>query len=270
MSDQQTRIAELLLESDRLIRSGRYAAADEILQQILGADPVNDNARKYQDRIQHLVRQLSQRSDLTKEMRDEIRNYSQRLASRKVGESRTLLDAARTALEQGDVKKASVDAARAVSLDPGNSYAKALLQLLTDLLKKHAASPDDPDGIFRYRSFVWETWHLGNPSEVQLGILKGVQKQLGIPDDAARRVERELRNRLYKDALTAIWRSGGISAFSLPEVEELQRKFGVSAIDHLGIESALLREMRKDRARGTVLVVDEDPDQLLEITKQLR
>src|ERR1041384_5270516 len=232
MSDQQSRIAELLLQSDRLIHSGRYSAADEILQQILDADPGNDNARKYQERIQYLVKQLSQRSDLTKDARDEIRKYSQLLASRKVAESRALLNTARASIEQGDIRKASFDIVRALALDPGNSYAKALMQLLTDMQKKRAASPDDPDSIFCYRSFVWETWHLGNPSEAQLGILKGVQKQLAIGDDAAKRVERESRNRLYKDALAAIWRSGGIAAFSLREVEELQRKFGIPAIDH--------------------------------------
>ncbi len=270
MSDQQSRIGELLVESDRLIRSGRYSAADELLQDVLGADPGNDNARKYLDRIQYLVKQLSQRSDLTKEVRDEIRNYSALLAARKLSQSASLLDAARKYIEAGDIKKASVDTARALALDPGNSYARALMQQLTDLQKKHAGSPDDPDNILKFRSFVWETWHKGNPSEVQRGILKGVQKQLGILDDAAIRVETELRNRLYKDALTEIWRGGGISAFSLPEVERLQTKFGVSPIDHVAVESALVRDMRKELVRATVLVVDEDSNHLLEITKQLR
>lgn len=267
---QKQQIAEWLREADKLIRAGRYLVADEILQQVLGIDPANENARSYQERIQFLIKQLSQRPGLSKNLQEEIRSYSELLLRRKTNQSGSLLDTARKFLEDGDMKKASEDIAKALALDPGNSYAKALMQRLGELQKKHTGSPQDPENVFSYRSFIWETWNGGRPTEAQAAILKSLQKQLGIPEEAAEQIEHEVRNRLYRDALTEIWRSGGISAFTIATVDELREKFGVSKADHLLVESALLREMRKDRVRGTILVVDEDENGLLDITQKLR
>ena len=81
---EQSRIADAIRESDKLIRAGRYLVADELLQQVLTLDPGNESARSYQDRIQFLIKQLSQRPGLSKELVEEIRKYSELLVRRKV------------------------------------------------------------------------------------------------------------------------------------------------------------------------------------------
>jgi len=268
--NEKKQITDWLLESDKLIRSGRYLVADELLQKVLGVDPTNENARSYQERIQFLIKQLSQRAGLSTELQEEIRKYTELLGRRKVSQSSSLVEMAQKSLEAGDLKRAFIDITKALALDPENSYAKALMQQLAELQKKHSGSPQDPENVFKFRSFAWETWHRSHPTEAQLGNLKRLQRQLAIPDEAASQIEREVRNRLYRDALAEIWRSGGISAFTLPVIDELRNRYGVSKADHQAVEMALLKESRNDRVRGTVLVVEEDENSLLEVTQKLR
>jgi CheY-like chemotaxis protein len=267
---QKSKITNWLREADLLIRSGRYLVADDLLQEVLRLDPKNDSARSFQDRIQFLIKQLSQRPNLSKELQEEVKKYSELMVKRRVNKSSSLVELAQKFLEDGDLKQSSDYIARALALDPGNAYAKALMHRLGELQKKHSGSPQDPDNVFKYRSFIWETWHKGQPSEAQLGILKSMQRALSITDEAAVQIEKEVRNRLYRDSLAEIWRSGGISAFTEPAIEDLRKNLGVTKADHLNVEAALLKEMPKARVRGTVLVVEEDEGSLLEITQKLR
>ena len=267
---QKNKIINWLREADLLIRSGRYLVADDLLQEVLRLDPGNDNARSFQDRIAFLIKQLSQRPNLTKEVQDEVKKYSDLMVKRRVSKSSSLVELAQKFLEDGDLKQTSDYIARALALDPGNTYAKALMGRLTELQKKHSGSAQDPDNVFKYRSFIWETWHKGQPSEAQLGILKSMQRALGINDETAAQIEKEVRNRLYRDSLAEIWRTGGISAFTEPAIEELRKRLEVSKTDHLSVEAALLREMPKVRVRGTILIVDEDENSLLEIAQHVR
>jgi CheY-like chemotaxis protein len=267
---QKNKITNWLREADLLIRSGRYLVADDLLQEVLRLEPANDTARSFQDRITFLVKQLSQRPNITKEVADEVKKYSELMVKRRVSKSSSLVELAQKYLEDGDLKLTSDYIARALALDPGNTYAKALMNRLSELQKKHSGSPSDPENVFKYRSFIWETWRKGQPSEAQLGILKSMQHALGITDEAAVQVEKEVRNRLYRDSLAEIWRTGGISAFNERAVEELRQKLDVSKTDHLTVEAALLQEMPKVRVRGTVLVVDENEDSLLEIAQKVR
>ena len=50
----------------------------------------------------------------------------------------------------------------------------------------------------------------------------------------------------------------------------MQAKFGVTPADRQSVEASLLRDMRKEKVRGTVMVVDGDERSLLEITQKLR
>jgi len=263
-------IADWLREVDKLIRAGRYLAADGFLQKIFNVDPDNELAVSYQDRIQFLIKQLSQRTGLSKDIEAEIRKYAELLRQRRLNQTSSLLVTAQRLLDRGDVNKAYADASKALALDPANNYAKALVHRLTELQKRQGGTGQDPDNVFNFRSFVWDTWKKGEPSEIQLGTLKKVQRELGIEDDAAKQIEREVKNRLYREALNEVWQTGGISAFTVAKVEELRAAFGVARADHLVVESTLLREVRKNRVRGTVLVVEDNEKSLLELAQILR
>src|ERR1043166_3471330 len=97
-----------------------------------------------------------------------------------------------------------------------------------------------------------------------------MQEELGITIGTRLALEREVRNSLYKDALREIWNTGGLSAFTSTTIDELRHKFAISMVDHSFVEGALLKEVRKNKVKATILVLDEDEGNLLEIAKQLR
>ena len=74
--NQKTQTEEWLREADKNIRMGRYLAADELLQKIFAIHPQNTTAHAFQDRIQFLIRQLSQRVGLEDDMYKEIKKYN--------------------------------------------------------------------------------------------------------------------------------------------------------------------------------------------------
>ncbi|MBI4811121.1 MAG: response regulator [Ignavibacteriales bacterium] len=97
-----------------------------------------------------------------------------------------------------------------------------------------------------------------------------MQRELNISEGKLLEFERDIKNTLYKESLQEIWLTGGLAAFTPEVIDTLRKKFEISRIDHSVIEAALLREFRKNRIRGTILVVDEDDKTLLEISSQLR
>src|SRR5258708_7405007 len=88
----KNKITNWLREADLLIRSGRYLVADDLLQEVLRLDPRNENARSFQDRIAFLIKQLSQRPNLTKEVQEEVRKYSDLMVKRRVSKSSSLVE----------------------------------------------------------------------------------------------------------------------------------------------------------------------------------
>jgi PleD family two-component response regulator len=97
-----------------------------------------------------------------------------------------------------------------------------------------------------------------------------LQNELNIPEGECLALERRTRNSLYKDALREIWNKGGIAAFSLSAIEEIRNKFAISQFDYPAIEVELIREMRKNKVKATILVVDEDETVLTSVKGTLR
>jgi CheY-like chemotaxis protein len=267
---QKSQIEDWLRATDKRIREGRYLAADELLQKVFAIQPHNEVAHSYQDRIQFLIKQLSQRVGIAKDIHSEIRKYSDLIRERRSHRVSTLLVNAQKLLEDGFFKKANDNATRVLSLDPENIYAKALLARLTELQQKAGGASLNTENEYKFCSILRESWHHGQPSEAQEQILAKMQKQLGIADGRRIGLERDIKNILYKDELRAIWMTGGLSAFTPSLVDSLREKFAVSHMDHSFIESSLIKELRKNRIKGTVLVADGDENALLEITHELR
>ena len=260
-------IEELLKQADVHIRAGRYIAADELLQKVFAVQPANEAARTHQDRIQFHTKQLSQRVGLEHDLYHEIVKYREIIAKRNANHVNLLLSSAQQFLEQGSFKKASDQAKKATALDPENVFAKAILQRLAEL---EAKGGEATSRELKFSSLLKELWRNGMPSVSQLQVIEKLQQELKITDTRRKEMERELRNSLYKDELHRIWLTGGLSAFTPEFVDELHKKYKISRLDHSVIEATLLREVRKNRIRGNVLVVDSDEDTLLEISSRLR
>ncbi len=267
---QKMQIEEWLRQADKHIRAGRYFVADEELQKVFTVDPDNDIASSYEDRIQFLIKQLSQRVGMNVELSVQIRKYNEIIAERKVNRINSFLVKAQRAIEEGFLKKASDAVRRALALDPQNVYALALRQRIGELQRDAAKNPALSEAELKFRALLTEMWKYGNPTEAQKSIIMNTQQQLKIGEANRLVLERQIKNAFYKEALHGIWNTGGISAFTTAMVEQLRGKYSVSIVDHSAIEAALLKEVRKNKVKATILVVDEDETLLLDIAHHLR
>ena len=269
-SVRKLEIDDWLRQADKCIREGRYLAADEYLQRVFAIQPENEIAYSYQDRIQFMIKQLSQRVGLSKEIQVEIRKYKDLVVQRKSTQISSYLLSAQKLLNEGYFRKAYDHATRALALDSDSVYAKSLVQRITELLHKESSEISRTEAEYRYRSLLHEVWLEGAPTGEKAALLDVKQKELNVPDGMRLALEREVKNQLYHDALREIWLLGGISAFTPSAIDQLRENFKISRIDHSTIEATLLKEVRKNKVKATVFVIDEDENNLMEIAHQLR
>ncbi len=267
---KKPQIDEWLRQTDTLIRAGRYLAADELLQKVFTADPENGTAASYQDRIQFLVKQLSQRVGLAQDVQVEIRKYRDLTLQRKSNQVHSLLVKAQQLIDKGNFTKASDHINMALAMDPGNSYTKAVQLRLDEARHQSPGVAVLSDRESKFCSILKESLREGSPSEAQRAILANMRAELKISSQRAEQLEREIRNLLYKDALHGIWLTGGLAAFTNEAVECLRNKYEIARVDHSMIESSMLREVRKNKIRGTILLVEGDEEHLLEMSSKIR
>ncbi len=258
-----------LRQADKCIREGRYIAADELLQKVLHVQPDNTTALTYQDRIQFLIKQLSQRIGLRDELQMEVRKYRDLMIQRRSNQVNTLLVSARQYLEDGYFKRASEQVSKVLAIDAENAYAKGLQQRLSEL-QVDTITGLSKGSEYKFRSLLKESWADGRPPAAQRQIIANIQKDLKVIDETRDLIEREVRNAFYKEGLHEIWVNGGLAAFTDEAIDQLREKFEVSRVDHAFIETGLLREVRKNKLRGVILIVDGDNEVLRQMTRTLR
>lgn len=236
---------------------------------MLNVQPENEVAGSYLDRIQFLVKQLSTRVGLNNETQLEVRKFRDRQIERKSNQINSMLVSAQKMIEDGHLKKAHEQASRALGMDTDNSYAKALLQRINELEKTYGSSTEFENEI-QFRKILTEAWKEGVPARTETERLSSAQGNFKISDKRRSELEREIKNSWYKESLRDLWLAGGLSSFNMDLVEKLRAKFNISRIDHSFIESSLLKEVRKNKVRGTILVVDPDDASLLTLSQVLR
>lgn len=268
---QPAKLKEWLLEAERYILAGRYLAAEKILQRVLMADPSNELALSYRDRIQFLTKQVLHRATLSKEVQTEIRRAKDILYERRMNEASVQLKRGKLLLDEGKYREAQEALTKVIEIDPENAYARALLERMKELYPITEALESGTEADIKFIAALRKAWANGIPSDSEREYLKRLQKELGVNEGHWLMLERKVKNHLYKEALREIWLTGGISAFSSYTIgEELRKKYAVSLIDHSSIEVELFQEVRKNKVKGVILVVDEDERMLLEIARHLR
>ncbi len=266
---QKFQIDEWLRQADKCIREGRYVGADEYLQKVFNLQPENTTARTYHDRIQFLVNQLSQRPGLQSSLHAEIRKYREVMLKRKSNQVNALLVKSRQMLENGYFDDALDGVRKALAIDAGNLYAKELQTRINEL-RGPKGELNEKAQEYMFRSLLKESWMNGRPSGEQERIILDMQKKMKITDEQFREQEQDVKGELYFEALHTLWLDGGLVGFTDAIIADLMRKFSISRIEHSAIESKLLNQVRKNRVRGTILVVDADAELLKELTYKLR
>jgi len=263
-------VAGLLREADTLIRLGRYLAAGMTLDKVQKLDPQNEVAFLYRDRINFISKQIPHRIMLSKDAQAEVQKTRAVLLQRKIDQASELIGKGKESLDAGDFKNALRNFEKALAVDPENMYARALAERLDELQEDGAAGSTTLGGEAKLSAALRDAWRNGVPSGAQEEALKKLQTELGISDGTRLAIQRRIKNSLYKEALRNIWLTGGIAAFASSVLEELRRKFAVSRIDHASLEAEMIHEVRKNKLKGTILVLDEQENELLEISSRLR
>ena len=266
---RKQQIEEWLSAADRFIRAGRYVAADEYLQKVRRIHPSNSTAANYQDRIHFLVRQLSQRVGLDRGIQMEVRRFVDLLETRKTNQVNSYLLDAKKLLEEGHIQKAREHCLKALALDSANTYGKAILHQL-DEMRGQAPLIAEQQEESHFRAFLAELWKKGKPGSEHDGLIASTQSTLNITNARRMEILRSVKNNLYKEALLEIWNTGGLSAFDMETVEQLRVRFDISRLDHSLIETTMLKEVRKNKVRANILIVDSDDANLLQVSQLLR
>ncbi len=266
---QQLQVSDWLRQTDRCIRDGRYVAADEILQKVFKLSPENTTARVYQDRILFLVNQLSHRLGLQPELQAEIRRYRELQRTRNANLVNTQLLEAKKLLDSGHFDRANEYITQALAIDPENMYAKGLQQRLGDLRGPQGKDPT-VEREYLYRSLLMESWTRGTPSADQARIISATREKLHLTDEQVARLELEAKSSCYRDALQELWSNGGLVGFTDETIAGLMEQYSITRLDHARVEAELLHNVRKNRIRGTALLVLPEDALLKELVYTLR
>jgi CheY-like chemotaxis protein len=266
---QKIQLDDWLRQADKCIREGRYIGADEFLQKVFKVQPENTTAHTYQDRIQFLVNQLAQRIGLQSNLHAEIRKYREMILQRKSNEINICLVQARQFLESGSFDNAADQVRRALAIDVNNLYAKELQNRINEL-RGTGGEHNAKEQEYMFRALIKESWGNGRPSEDQQRIITGMQQKYNITEEQYRQHERDVKSELYFEVLHGLWLDGGLVGFTDEIIAELMKRFSISRIEHAAIESKLLNQVRKNRVRGTIMIVDSDDSLLKEFTYKLR
>jgi CheY-like chemotaxis protein len=270
-ASQLAKIKEQLLEADRHILAGRYLAAERALDEVFAVDPHNEVALSYRERIRYLTKQLMQRVSLSKDVQTEIRKAKELLRQKKSKEINDLLAKGKSLMEKDNLKEAARQFRKVLEIDNENIYAKALLERIDELEPQIISGEQVNAAEMNFIAILRQSWRNGVPSDIQMQTIKQAQKEMNISEGRHLALERRIKNFYYKEALKEVWLTGGISAFAAGNLsEELRQKYAVSLIDYTSIEAELIQEVRKNKVRGVVLLVDTDDQILMETARRFR
>jgi hypothetical protein len=211
---------------------------------VLSVHPTSTVALSYHDRIQFLIRQLSQRVGLTAEVQAEIRAYRSLLLQRKSNLINASLASARQMIDSGYLAKASEEVKKVLGIDPTNAYAKALLQRLAET-KYKVETNGFPKGCSSPRS--WPNRGGTERRERSRRESPTPWRSRSESRTPPQGPEKEARSRLYREALEEIWATAGWRPSTWGPWRCPAPLPHLTARPHAP-ESAFLKEVRRNRS----------------------
>ncbi len=184
------------------------------------------------------------------------------------------LKAADGLLKAGQYAQAQEEVQKALGIDPTNIFAKAYadrikIALAQSVAKEEPAPPPPPavvevseEAIRDYQLKVEKVWEDGVKTADEDAVLVAAREKLGIPQEVYERIERKVRVDSYLHAIKIAWHDGEAVDTAAASLEELRNKYGITIEEHIALEGRILFELRADRSKGKILVVDDDKDLL--------
>jgi CheY-like chemotaxis protein len=110
----------------------------------------------------------------------------------------------------------------------------------------------------KYRHALEAFWRYGSVSDPDRAKLEKLRAALEIGEERHEELERSVKLSAYVNAVKEAWQDGLITPNGAAALDDLRSRFQISIDEHLMIESRIMYELHNIRAKGTVLIIDDD------------
>jgi CheY-like chemotaxis protein/predicted Zn-dependent protease with MMP-like domain len=278
-------IARHMRIADDLTRKRQYEDALFEIEKALKIDAKNNNVRQFYERVK-VYQQKTQNAQKAKEAAAEM-SLEQRMEV-----IPKFLAQAEQLLAKRDYKGALSQLAEVYKIDPTNYYAQAFSDRIDQLMSEErsaaskafraVAAPTNAEGVagtaagpeggslIFYRELLKQYWFDGKLNEKETAHLAEVRALFGISDDDDERLSKEVKFDAYVEALWLAWIDGVVTDTERRLLESMRDKYDISPTEHQQAESRVSQLRKENGAKPVILIVDEDKNHSLAVSKGLR
>jgi CheY-like chemotaxis protein len=183
--------------------------------------------------------------------------------------------------------------AEVYKIDPTNYYAQAFSDRIDQLMTEEKAAASkafqvaatttsapsagtesqptmDAGSLIFYRELLRQYWFDGKLNEKETAHLAEVRALFQIADADHERLSKEVRFEAYVEALWLAWMDGIVTETERRVLEAMREKYAISPTENQQAELRV-QQLRKEHSRKPViLIVDEDKNHSLAVSKTLR
>lgn len=220
-------ISELLKSADRAIKENNLDGALGFINRVFGIEQRNVYARAYKERILAL-----KEAD----------------AKEKAAAEKRIQFPSPSAVPIAEKKKTEVPTA-------GAKTEKAVPTPPVAPPRQKPASlhlPHSPAALEAYRTLLTEIWADGNVTIDEQSQIDSMKETFAITEKEHTEIERQVRIEAYLNAIREAWKLG-VTSFV-----DIRKRFKISDQEHLSVEQKINQFLQSLKAKGTVLLLDDD------------
>ncbi|MGA7161067.1 MAG: response regulator [Bacteroidota bacterium] len=219
-------ISELLKSADRSIKEGNLDAALSFIERVFEIEQRNVYARAYKERILAL-KDAEEKDKAAAQIKEEPPKAAPVVERKKITEEKPHL------------------AAPEKSVSPPPS--KSSHQKGAALHIHHS-----PAALEAYRTLLTEIWSDGNVSAEEQSQIDSMKETFEITEKDHVDIERQVRIEAYLAAIREAWKMG-VTSFV-----DIRKRFKITDQEHLSVEQKINQFLQSLKAKGTVLLLDDD------------
>ncbi|HTR80321.1 MAG TPA: response regulator [Bacteroidota bacterium] len=220
-------ISELLKSADRAIKENNLDGALNFIEKVFEIEQRNVYARAYKERILALKEaEAKEKATAEKKAQSPAQPKAPPVAEKKKSEEKIP-----PPLEKNDAPPVP---------KPRNEKSTTL----------HI--PHSPAALEAYRTLLTEIWSDGNVSADEQSQIDSMKETFAITDKENVDIERQVRIEAYLSAIREAWKLG-VTSFV-----DIRKRFKISDQEHLSVEQKINQFLQSLKAKGTVLLLDDD------------
>lgn len=219
-------ISELLKSADRSIKESNLDGALGFIERVFEIDQRNVYARAYKERI------LALKDAKAKDTAAALKKEAPPVKAAPPAEKKKTEEKIPVSLPE---KPAALYHAKPSYLKSGTLHI-----------------PHSPAALEAYRTLLTEIWADGNVSAEEQSQIDSMKETFEITEKDHADIERQVRIDAYLAAIREAWKMG-VTSFV-----DIRKRFKISDQEHLSVEQKINQFLQSLKAKGTVLLLDDD------------